>query len=296
MIIEGNIRYHGCGCAAERQNSAGAAERQNSASAAERQHCPSAAILHGGPGAAGSALGLAAMAGEICPVMEPMQTAYTIAGQVEELKHQLISSGACQPTILAGHSWGAMLAVVFAHSHPDMVKKLILVGCPPLLADYVPLIKERRDRNLMPDERQELGQLTALLENGGADEQEKDRILKRLEILSGKGDSVDLSEPSALEIQYPVVLNGAQYAAVWSEAAELRATGGFLNMAAALSCPVTFIHGRQDPHPPEGFTEPLKDSGLRKKVCLLDACGHTPWRERRAGEAFFSILKQELLK
>lgn len=253
-----------------------------------------AAVLHGGPGAAGSAIGLAAMAAEICPVMEPMQTAYSITGQVEELKDQIQTAG-CRKMVLVGHSWGAMLAVLFAHSYPDMVKKLILVGCPPLLADYVPMIRDRRDRNLAPDERQELKELTALLESGGAGELEKDRILGRLEILADKGDSVDPADKSGLELQYPAVLDGAQYAAVWNEAADLRARGEFLKMTAVQTCPVTLIQGRQDPHPPEGITEPLEGCGLQLQVYLLDFCGHTPWQESRAKEAFFSILKQELL-
>ncbi len=253
-----------------------------------------AAVLHGGPGAAGSALGLALLAAEICPVMEPMQTACSITGQVQELKEQILTAG-CRKMILAGHSWGAMLAVLFAHSCPELVRKLILVGCPPLSAGYVPMIKERRNRNLAPDERRELERLTELLESGRAEEGEKDRLLKRLETLAEKGDGVDPLEKTELERQCPVVLNGEQYASVWNEAARLRSEGRFLEMTASLSCPVTFIHGRQDPHPPEGLTEPLEGCGLNMQVYLLEACGHTPWQERGAREAFFSILKQELL-
>ena len=36
--------------------------------------------------------------------------------------------------IIVGHSWGAMLAVLFAGRHSDLVQKVILIGCGPLSA------------------------------------------------------------------------------------------------------------------------------------------------------------------
>ena len=62
-----------------------------------------AAVIHGGPGAPGSAAGLAAMAGAVCGTSEPIQSGKTIRELVLELKEQLEEAGTV-PVILAGHS------------------------------------------------------------------------------------------------------------------------------------------------------------------------------------------------
>lgn len=87
------------------------------------------------------------MAGAVCGTSEPIQSGKTIRELVLELKEQLEEAGTV-PVILAGHSWGAFLAALFAGAYPEMVEKLVLVGCPPLTAGYVPMIGERRRRNL----------------------------------------------------------------------------------------------------------------------------------------------------
>ena len=48
-----------------------------------------AAVLHGGPGAIGSAAGLARGLAESCGVLEPLQSKYSVTEQVEELHRQL---------------------------------------------------------------------------------------------------------------------------------------------------------------------------------------------------------------
>ena len=50
-----------------------------------------AAVVHGGPGAIGSAAGLAKGLAEYCGVMEPLQSEHTVNGQIEELKGQITS-------------------------------------------------------------------------------------------------------------------------------------------------------------------------------------------------------------
>lgn len=64
-----------------------------------------AAVVHGGPGAIGSAAGLAKGLAEYCGVMEPLQSEYTVSGQIEELKGQITSFNGESPLVLIGHSW-----------------------------------------------------------------------------------------------------------------------------------------------------------------------------------------------
>lgn len=265
-----------------------------------------AAVIHGGPGAPGSAAGLAAMAGEICGVSEPMQSGKSIRELIFELKGQLEEAGNV-PVILIGHSWGAFLAALFAGAHPEMVEKLILVGCPPLTAGYVPMIGERRRRNLGPGEREEFDRLNLWLEQGtpergrmeepGMPEQPErsrehaDRLLARLGELAENGDCYD---PLPCAADHEMLTDAEQYRAVWGEAVKLRASGQLLRSFVALDCPITLIQGEQDPHPVCGVCGPLAGSGKEYRVHVLKCCGHSPWLERRAQAEFFEILKQEL--
>jgi pimeloyl-ACP methyl ester carboxylesterase len=57
---------------------------------------------------------------------------------------------------------------------------------------------------------------------------------------------------------------------------------------------VVAIHGDYDPHPAEGVEKPL-DSVLRRfRFVLLKNCGHRPWAERQARDAFYRVLEEEL--
>ena len=111
-------------------------------------------VLHGGPGAAGSAFGLARLISKEFGVLEPMQSKYTIEELEEELMEQIEESCAGK-VILAGHSWGAWLAGLFAERFPDKVEKVILIGSGPLDEYYVPQIGERRKENMSSEEAEE---------------------------------------------------------------------------------------------------------------------------------------------
>ena len=85
------------------------------------------AIIHGGPGAAGE---MAPVARELAPdwgVLEPIQTATSLQGQVEELRAILEKNGDL-PAILIGFSWRAWLSFIVAAKYPEIAKKVVLIG------------------------------------------------------------------------------------------------------------------------------------------------------------------------
>ena len=85
------------------------------------------AVIHGGPGAAGEMAPVAKELSKHWGVLEPLQTAASIDGQLEELQSVLEGLGDL-PIQLIGFSWGAWLSYLFAAKVPDMVKKLILIS------------------------------------------------------------------------------------------------------------------------------------------------------------------------
>lgn len=250
-----------------------------------------AAAIHGGPGAVGSAGGLAEglAVSASCGVLEPFQSKETIPELEAELEKQLAAEAAA-PVALIGHSWGAWLAALFAAEHPERVSKLILVGSGPLHSRYVPQIGERRLARLDGRRRERFQALLAELDS--PDAIDRDALLAEFGALCTASDVYAPADPPCPEP--PSHCDGRMYARVWAEAAALRESGELLRRFSALRIPVTVIHGEADPHPPEGVAEPLREAGVSFSFRLLPRCGHTPWREQYARGPFFDLLAREL--
>src|SRR3954454_11622430 len=84
-------------------------------------------VVHGGPGAAGEMGPVAQRLARSRGVLEPMQSATTVSGQVDELRRAL-DSLCVPPAVLFCHSWGAWLSCLVAADYPLLVRKLILIG------------------------------------------------------------------------------------------------------------------------------------------------------------------------
>jgi pimeloyl-ACP methyl ester carboxylesterase len=223
-------------------------------------------------------------------VLEPIQTATTLDGQVEELR-ALLESAADLPVLLVGYSWGAWLAYILAARHPSLVSKLVLVSSGPFEAQYVAQLGQTRMGRLTPDERAEFEAALAAL--GDPQAAGKDAHLRRLGELAHKADSYD-PLPDECRDGDRVDVGGDVYQGVWQAAAEMRRTGELLALARQIACPVTAIHGDHDPHPAEGVRAPLSAHLAQFTFHLLERCGHTPWQERHARESFYCVLRREL--
>jgi len=247
----------------------------------------SVAVIHGGPGAPGEVAPVARELSSIKGVLEPLQTAETLDGQVQELKAVLEKNGAL-PITLIGHSWGAMLSFILAARYPSLVKKLILVGSGPFEEKYAVNILGTRLSRLDEEERVEVLSLIEVLENPAVED--KSVPMARFGALFAKADSYDPlpHENEALEFRYDINRN------VWQEAEKLRSSGELLELGKKIRCPVLAIHGDYDPHPPEGVKEPLSRVLKDFRFILLEKCGHYPWLERHARDRFYDILKNEI--
>jgi pimeloyl-ACP methyl ester carboxylesterase len=245
------------------------------------------AVVHGGPGARGEMNPVAREISLRMGVLEPLQTADSVEGQVEELRNILENYGS-PPLVLVGFSWGAWLSFILTANHPRLVKKLILISSPPFEEKYVPQILETRLSHLDEAEKQEaLSLLSALNTNRLADQS-----LVRFGTLMNKADSCGPLP------QEPVNPDGSPDAAifqkVWPQASQLRRSGKLLKMGADIQCPVVAIHGDYDPHPAAGVKDPLSRVLKNFQFILLKECGHHPWLELKARHDFYKILKQEI--
>jgi len=224
-------------------------------------------------------------------ILEPLQTANSLEGQILELK-SILEKHASFPVMLIGFSWGAMLSFIFAARYPQFVEKLILVGSGPYEEKYAESIMSIRINRLGKEDLKNYLHLFELL-NSPSDEisaMKKNSVLCSLGKLISKVDTYDPLpyQEELLECDYEILKN------VWEEARELRKTGKLLELGKKIQCPVVAIHGNYDPHPYAGVKEPLSQVLRDFRFILLQKCGHKPWVEKAAKEEFYRILMEEV--
>jgi pimeloyl-ACP methyl ester carboxylesterase len=254
------------------------------------------AVVHGGPGAPGSTAALARELSVERGVLEPFQSADSVDGQVAELARTLETSGS-PPVVLIGHSWGAWLGVLVAASCPDLVRALVLVGSGPFEAEYARRIWPARMARLDDADRREAEELQRRLNEPGVAGAEA--LLARFGALTRGADAYDPLPRLGADDPLPAphgdrAAQETIYRRVWAEASELRRTGGLLDAASRVRCPVVAVHGEHDPHPADGVRVPLTRVLSDFRFVLLPRCGHEPWTERHARDAFQAVLRETL--
>jgi pimeloyl-ACP methyl ester carboxylesterase len=219
-------------------------------------------------------------------ILEPLQTAMSLEGQIEELK-AVLEKNANLPVILIGFSWGAWLSFIFAANYPALVKKLILVSGGPFEEKYAAKIQETRLSRLSDEDRTEVKSLMEALDNPAV--KDKDAAFAQFGALFSKADAYDPMpcESQVKEYRFDI------FQSVWKDAAELRRSGKLLRLGENIKCPVVAIHGDYDPHPADGIEKSLSAILKDFYFFLLKNCGHTPWIERQARDSFFRILNNK---
>lgn len=244
----------------------------------------SAVVLHGGPGARGSAGLLARELADPLHVLEPWQrlssdTSLTVAQHVEDLASVILREIPGESPALVGESWGAMLALAFASAYPDRVSALALVGC----GTFDRTARARLNEVLAERTTKELKEQLAQLATQVADE--SDRVAK----------AHALSDPLytySRAIREPVVdLDLKGHAESWSDMIRLQDSGVYPTAFEAITCPVLMLHGSYDPHPGALIRDGLLKFIPELEYIELDRCGHAPWIEEHARDRSLSILR-----
>lgn len=241
-------------------------------------------LVHGGPGAIGSLKGLAKELSERahCGVVEAIQSQYSIDELVEEL-HSQIKENSTEKVTLVGHSWGAWLVAFFAAKYPEWAANVILVGSGPLEDKYVAEIGDRRTQNLSEEDAAVFERLVC---NRATEED-----MARIPQIFDKADNFCLEDR---ELHRADRTDSEMHNLVWSEAAKLRTEGELIATFKRIKAPIYLIQGATDPHPARGVTIPLEENGVVCEAFVLEKCGHSPFMEKYAKEAFYEILLQIL--
>lgn len=236
-----------------------------------RDHGPTSGapvvVLHGGPGAIGSAGSLAQLLADPAHVLEPWQRATTVGDHIADLL-AFVATHCERLPVLVGHSWGAMLALAFAAAHPASSAALCLIGCGTF---------DREARSVFD------AALAKLLPPG-LDELTRDEHFARID----RAYTLDPLPEDPLD--HPQVDAPANDRS-WRDMVRLQDDGTYPAAFASIRVPVLMIHGAEDPHPGELIRASLARTMPQLEYRELAHCSHYPWRERGVRAEFASATR-----
>lgn len=251
---------------------------------------PKVILLHGGPGAAGYMAPVARRLAESFHIIEPFQrkgnhdNPLTVERHVTDL-HDVIN--ACCPgekPILAGHSWGAMLSLIYVAQFPDAVESVVLIGCGTFDAAARAQMRTLRHERMAAHKYQRMKQRMEQIE----DPDERLQLLGKIMILI---DSFDLKDVKDEVVYY----DGLGHEQIWHDMMALMNKGVYPAAFETIDVPVLMLHGDYDPHPGEMIRDSLKPYIPEMEFHRWQPCGHYPWLERAVCEDFYSVLIRWLL-
>ncbi len=181
---------------------------------------------------------------------------------------------------IAGYSWGALLALLYATEHPGRVSRLALVSPAPAWREARERFEaEFARRNLDPALQRE----RAALRESGLRERDPDAYARRVFELSVVPYFHD---PARVADLTPFRVTGRTQHEVWASLGDYDLRPAL----ASLKVPATVLYGTDDPIPADS-AEALA-AALGAPLHRLPACGHVPYVESLP--AFTAILEDFL--
>ncbi len=251
---------------------------------------PSVVVLHGGPGAPGDMAPVAQGLADHFRAFEPLQRSsgsvpLTVDRHVDDLLEVVRSHcGGLRPA-LVGSSWGAMLALAYAATHPDEAGPLVLIGCGTFD------LPSRRRMQQTLDERIDVA-LKKRIDHLRDDVSDPDQRLTQLGELLLPVYSHDLAatDPPGVSLACDAIA----YQETWDDMVRLQTDGIYPAAFASIHSPILMLHGAADPHPGKMICASLRPLLPQIEYIEWDRCGHYPWREKAVRPEFFSVLRRWL--
>ena len=169
--------------------------------------------------------------------------------------------------VLAGYSWGGLLALLFAIEHPERVSRLALVSPAPAWREARDEFERRfGERNLAPG----LQELRAELRESGLRERDPGQYSQRLFELSV---SAYFHDPQRARELTPFRVTGRTQQEVWASLGEFDLRPAL----SRLTIPAIVLHGESDPIPIQASRDVAELLGA--EFLALPECGHVPYVE-----------------
>jgi proline iminopeptidase len=236
--------------------------------------------LHGGPGLWDYLEPAAALTDALCVSYHYDQRGcgrtrarggYSVAQSVSDLEALRAHWGA-ERFILAGHGWGASLALHYSLAHPERVAGRVLIGTCGLVPGSREAASEELRRRLDPERRARMDALTERLDAGETPEDER----ALLELVWAP-DCVDPASARTLFVD-DLRINGSVHSSLDDADRQCVEAPGFLDRLRGQSIPTLVVHGELDTRPASAARE-LAALLPAADLLLVPRAGHYPWLE-----------------
>ncbi len=204
------------------------------------------------------------------PQLTPQtMTIAEMVGDLEALRTHL----KLERILLAGHSWGGMLAMAYAAAHPDRVDRLVLIGSGGPDTQFFEWFGTNIEARLWPADREARDTWNAAGKNGAPADK------ARLESLRAIIPGYFFRRESGLAFakDMPDGLYHAEASTVLSR--DIGANYDVREPIRKLARPVLILHGHQDPIG-DKVAEDLHALIAGSTLKYLNECGHFPWIEQ----------------
>jgi proline iminopeptidase len=176
--------------------------------------------------------------------------------------------------IVIGHSFGAMLALAYAWSHPDRVASLGYL-CGTGLGDWKTAYRAERTHRMTARQRVRLAELSALSQRSVVEERE----FRALAWFTDHADRKRAWDWARQDAAAPYPINWAANCRLGAEA-DSWPDSTVRRRCLQITAPVALIHGAGDPRPVTAVVA-LADALPNGRLHVLEDAGHHPWRERK---------------
>ena len=210
------------------------------------------------------------------------EEALTVARHIADLDELVTDLGKAAPVAIVGHSWGAMLALCYAAEHPDKAGPVVLVGCGTFdraarsrmqatIAERIDDDLQQRVRQVSTDATDPADQFTKIF-----------RLTRQIYDYDPVAPYADKEEFEPFDLK--------AHNETWTDMQRLQDDGIYPDAFAAVKAPVLMLHGEYDPHPGTKIRDSLFPYIPHLEYNEFEACGHSPWIEKSARDAFFATV------
>jgi pimeloyl-ACP methyl ester carboxylesterase len=259
---------------------------------------PPAVWCHGGPGLWDYFTPVAAMTDDLVTTYRYDQRGcgrstgsgpHSVARSVQDLE-ALRTRWGLDRFIVAGHSWGAQLALHYALEYPQHVSGLIYVSGTGTDTSWRDEFRANRARRLGPDGERERKELEARLRSEGTIEVE--HLFCEVQWSTDFADVATAREQARSLLVPGLRVNRQINAELGADAVRATLDPSLEDSVRSLNMPALVIHGSADPRPYRVAAR-LAESLPHSELVLLDGAGHYPWIE--APDLFGRVLRGYLL-
>ncbi len=242
-------------------------------------------LCHGGPGGYDDLGPVADMIDDLCQVHRYDQRGsgrserrgpYDVATFVDDLE-ELRKRWRVRKWVVAGHSWGAALALVYAARYPSKTRALVYISGTGIDPRWRTEYRRARLTRLMPEARSRFEELSRM--RASATASERALIARERQAILAPTNYHDADAAPEPDEDHDRLVNNEVNALLNDDHERIVLNPRFLTRVAQLPMPTLVAHGASDPRP-AWSAESLARTVAKGEFISLPDVGHYPWLEK----------------